>query len=58
MAKYIVSGTYEPAGELRSFTKEVKTENEDLARERVYTNLGSKHRLKRTQIEINEVEKE
>jgi len=33
----------------------VDAPSEDVAEERVYATLGSRHRLKRTQIEIEEV---
>ncbi len=55
MTEYEVTGEFEPGGERRSFTTTVEAENEDVARERVYSNLGSKHRLKRNQIEIEAV---
>lgn len=55
MAEYEVQGSFEPGGEKRDFTQVVEAENPDVARERTYANLGSKHRLKRTQIEIDEV---
>ncbi|MDY6779339.1 MAG: 50S ribosomal protein L18Ae [Halobacteria archaeon] len=54
--KYVVTGTFYPGGDEREFTKRVEADNEDVARERVYTDLGSKHRLKRTQIEVESVE--
>ncbi len=55
MPEYEVNGSFEPGGEERDFTQMVEAENEDVARERTYANLGSRHRLKRTQIEIDEV---
>ncbi|MFP4174539.1 MAG: 50S ribosomal protein L18Ae [Halobacteriales archaeon] len=55
MQKYEVRGKFEPGGKKRDFTQVVEAENADVARERTYANLGSRHRLKRTQIEIDEV---
>lgn len=55
MATYSVSGTFHPGGERRGFNVEVEAPNPDVAREHTFAELGSKHRLKRTQIEISEV---
>jgi large subunit ribosomal protein LX len=56
MQEYEVHGTFEPGGEERGFTQVIEAENADVARERTYAELGSRHRLKRTQIEIDEVD--
>lgn len=56
MATYSVSGTFSPGGKRRGFNVEVEAANPDVAREHTLAELGSKHRLKRTQIEIEEVE--
>jgi len=58
MPEYKVAGRFEPGGEERDFTQVVEAENEDVAREHTYATLGSRHRLKRTQIEIEEVNEE
>lgn len=58
MPEYKVAGRFEPGGDERGFTQVVEAENEDVARERTYANLGSRHRLNRTQIEIQEVNEE
>ncbi len=55
MANYQVKGVFYPGSEKHVFEKEVDADNEELAQERIYTDLGSKHRVKRTQIEIREV---
>ena len=55
MTEYEVTGRFEPGGQRRKFTQVVEADNENVARERIYANLGSRHRLKRTQIEISEV---
>ncbi len=38
------------------FTKEVASLNEEEAKERVYSDLGSKHRVKRRNIKVEEIE--
>ncbi|MFQ5762332.1 MAG: 50S ribosomal protein L18Ae [Candidatus Bathyarchaeia archaeon] len=48
----VMKGSFRPL----KFTKEVRTLNEEAAREKVYTEIGSKHKLKRFQIEIHSVE--
>jgi large subunit ribosomal protein LX len=55
MSTYTVSGRFQSRGDFQPFTKEIEAENEDLARERIYTTVGSQHNRKRTQIEIEEV---
>ncbi|MFO8114914.1 MAG: 50S ribosomal protein L18Ae [Halorubrum sp.] len=55
MTTYTVSGRFQSRGDYQPFTKEIEAENEDLARERIYTTVGSQHNRKRTQIEIEEV---
>jgi len=55
MSTYTVSGQFQSRGGFQPFTKEIEAENESLARERIYTTVGSQHNRKRTQIEIEEV---
>lgn len=55
MSTYTVSGRFQSRDGYQAFTKEIEAENEDLARERIYTNVGSQHNRKRAQIEIEEV---
>lgn len=55
MSTYTVSGRFQSRDGFQPFTKEIEAENEDLARERTYTNVGSQHNRKRAQIEIEEV---
>jgi large subunit ribosomal protein LX len=38
------------------FTKEVASLNKEEAKERVYSDLGSKHRVKRRSIKVEEIE--
>jgi len=56
MDEYTVSGQWQARDGWQSFEKRVEAENEDVATERVYADFGSRHGLKRTQIEIREVQ--
>ena len=56
MQNYRVEGTARIDGELRPYRKVVAAPNEAQARERIYTLLGSKHRLKRREIRVGKVE--
>lgn len=55
MNEFTVSGQFRSRGGWQDFEKAVEAENEDVAVERVYADLGSRHHLKRTQIEVAEV---
>ena len=55
MSKYAVSGRFQSRDGFSEFSTTVEAPNEDVATERVYTNIGSQHGLKRTQIEIDDV---
>jgi len=55
MSEYTVRGRFQVRGGWSSFEKRAEAPNENVARERVYAELGSEHRLKRTQIEVEEV---
>jgi large subunit ribosomal protein LX len=50
-----VSGRFQSRDGFQPFTKDVDAASESLARERIYTLVGSQHGRKRTQIEIDEV---
>lgn len=39
----------------QKFTKQVEAENEEFAKEKIYSIIGSKHRVKRRNIEIKEI---
>jgi large subunit ribosomal protein LX len=52
---YKVSGQFKEGEEWRAYEKTVTAPNEDLAREWIYTTIGSKHRLKRNYITIDSV---
>ncbi len=53
---YRVEGTFQMDGEWRPYNKVITAPNEKQARERIYTLLGSKHRLKRREIRVAKVE--
>jgi len=55
--KFEVTGTFKAGREMAKFTKEVEAESEDLAVEKVYALLGSEHRTKRPDIDVESVEK-
>ncbi len=47
--KFIMGNSYQP------FTKELKAISEDDIREKIYSDFGSKHGIKRTKIIIQEI---
>ena len=55
MSEYAVSGRFQSRDGYSNFETSVEAPNENVARERVYANIGSQHGLKRTQIEIDDV---
>lgn len=56
MSQFTVRGRYQTRGGYSDFETTVEAENEDVAHERTYANFGGRHGLKRTQVEISEVE--
>jgi len=56
MDTYTVSGRWKARDGWQPFEKQIDAENENVAVEHVYANFGSKHGLKRTRIDIAEVE--
>ncbi|KQC05812.1 MAG: 50S ribosomal protein L18a [Methanomicrobiaceae archaeon] len=52
---YEVKGEFKVGDEWKPYSKVVTVPNEMLAKERIYTIIGSKHRLKRNYIKINAV---
>jgi large subunit ribosomal protein LX len=55
MPEYTVSGSFVARDGWQEFETTVSAPNEDVARERAYAGLGSRHGKKRTQIELDEV---
>jgi len=56
LKSFRVEGTARIDGEWRPYRKVIRAPNENQARERVYTLLGSKHRLPRREIRVGKVE--
>jgi large subunit ribosomal protein LX len=55
MSEYTVTGTFQARDGWQQFEKQIEAPNEDVATEYAYAEFGSKHGLKRTQIEIEGV---
>jgi len=55
MSEFTVTGRWQARNGWQSFEKTVEAENENVAREHTLAEFGSKHGLKRTQVEIEEV---
>ena len=56
MTEYTVTGSWKRRGGWQRFETSVTAPNADVAEERAYATVGSRHGLKRTQVEIEEVE--
>jgi large subunit ribosomal protein LX len=56
MSQFTISGRFQSRDGWRSFAKTIDAENENVAREHVFAEFGSQHNLKRTQVELDEVE--
>ncbi len=55
MKNYVVKGTFKAGHEWEKFTKNVESQNEKNAQEKVYSIFGSKHSIKRFLIKIDSV---
>ncbi|HEV8594785.1 MAG TPA: 50S ribosomal protein L18Ae [Thermoplasmata archaeon] len=55
MKAFLVRGTFRMARDWTKFAKEVAAETPEAAVERVMSDFGSKHRVKRSYIQIKEV---
>lgn len=56
MSEFTVRGRFQARNGWQNFETNVDADNENVARERTYANLGGRYSLKRTQIELEEVE--
>ena len=56
MSTFTVQGSFQARDGQQNFETEIEAPNEDVAIEHTYAEFGSKHALKRTQIEIAEVQ--
>ncbi|MCP1662056.1 MAG: 50S ribosomal protein L18a [Methanocalculus sp. MSAO_Arc1] len=57
LAEFEVRGTMKIGDAWKPYIKVIEAPNEAQARERIYTLMGSKHRLERRLIKIESVEK-
>jgi len=55
MSTFTVRGSFQARDGPQSFEKEIEAPNENVATEYTLSEFGSKHGLKRTQVEIDEV---
>jgi large subunit ribosomal protein LX len=55
MSEFTVSGSFPARYGEQAFEKRVEAPNEDVAVERTYAEFGSQHGLKRSQIDVVEV---
>ena len=55
MKGFRAKGSFKDTRSMQVFTVEVAAENEDAAKEKVLSNLGSRHKLKRWEITIDEI---
>lgn len=55
MTQFTVSGQFQARDGYLSFEKSIEAPNENVAREHIFSQIGSQHGLKRTQIDLNEV---
>ena len=55
MSEYTVTGRWKARDGWQAFEKQMEAENENVAVERTYADFGSKHGLKRPQVEVDEV---
>jgi len=50
-----IQGKFMMGNALKPFTKELKATNEEEIRERIYSEFGSKHHIKRNKIKIEDI---
>ena len=55
MKNFEIMGIFLVKGKEHKFSKKLSALNEGLAAERIYTLMGSKHKLKRRNIQISEI---
>ncbi|WP_440006991.1 50S ribosomal protein L18Ae [Halomicrococcus sp. SG-WS-1] len=56
MNTFTVRGRFQARNGWEQFETTIDAENESVAEEHTYANFGSKHGLKRTQVDVSEVE--
>jgi len=55
MKAFQVKGEFKEGRKMQDFTKEVAAEDEASAKEKILSTMGSKHKVKRWEIEISSV---
>jgi large subunit ribosomal protein LX len=55
MKTYEAKGTFEKNGQIGTYTKIIQAENENLAKEKVFTLVGGKQKIKRGKMTITEI---
>ena len=58
MKNFVVTGTFKAGHSWEKFTKSVESQNEKNAIEKTYSTFGSKHRVKRSFVNIENVTEE
>jgi len=58
MKNFIVTGKFKAGNTWEKFTKKVESQNEKNATDKVYSIFGSKHAIKRGQIQIENIAEE
>lgn len=58
MSEFTVRGRYQARDGWKEFESSIEAVNENVAEEHTYTNFGGRHGLKRTQVEVEEVEEQ
>lgn len=53
---YRIQGKFMMGNSLKPFTKELKAINEEEIKERIYSEFGSKHHIKRNKIKIEQID--
>ena len=56
MSEFTVRGQYQARDGWQEFETSIEADNENVAREHTLSSFGSRYGLKRTQIEVSEVE--
>jgi large subunit ribosomal protein LX len=55
MKNFVVKGKFKAGSNWEKFTKNVESQNEKNAKDKVYSVFGSRHSIKRSQIQIESI---
>jgi large subunit ribosomal protein LX len=58
MKNFVVKGKFKAGNSWENFTKKIESQNEKNAIDKVYSVFGSKHSVKRSQIQIESIAEE